>query len=110
LVSKGQEKKMRMVEMTCYSDVHEQFDEFANGNVQVGELPTWMHVGGKVAWYVYRGPYSELGSKGFSAFWKRFGEAKLEMAGPPGDVYVCSPDCHKEDKQSKMLTIRKRGK
>jgi hypothetical protein len=44
-------------------------------------------------------------SKGFSAFWKRFGEAKLEMDGSPGDVYVCSPECHEEDKQTKMLTI-----
>jgi len=24
---------------------------------------------------------------------------------PPGDVYVCSPDCHEEDKQNKILTI-----
>jgi len=31
------------------------------------ELPNWMHVSGKVAWYVFQGPYSELGSKGFSA-------------------------------------------
>jgi len=65
--------------MTCCSDVHKQFDKFANGKVQVGELPKWVHVSGKVAWYAYQGPNSELGSKGFSTFWKRFGEAKLEM-------------------------------
>jgi hypothetical protein len=94
-----------MVGMTCCSDVHKQFDKFANGKVQVGELPKWMHVSGKIAWYVYQGPYSELGSKGFSTFWKRFREVKLEMDGPPGDVYVCSPECHEEDKQAKMLTI-----
>jgi len=41
-------------------------DKFANGKVQAGELPNWMHVSGKVAWYVFQGPYSELGSKGFS--------------------------------------------
>ena len=68
--------------MTCCTDVHKQFDKFANGKVQVGELPRWTHVHGKVAWYVYQGPYSELGSKGFNTFWKRFGEAKLEMDGP----------------------------
>jgi hypothetical protein len=56
-----------MVDMTCCSDVHKQFDKFANGKVQAGELPNWMHVSGKVAWYVFQGPYSELGSKGFSA-------------------------------------------
>jgi len=91
--------------MTCCTDVHKQFDQFANGKVQVGELPRWTHVHGKVAWYVYQGSYSELGSKGFNTFWKRFGEAKLEMDGPPGDVYVCSPACHEKDKQTKMLTI-----
>lgn len=89
--------------MSCI-DIHKQFDKFANGKVQVGQLPEWMHVTGKVAWYVYQGPYSDL-PKGFDTFWKKFGEAKLQMAGAPGDVYICSPECHKEDKQVKMLTI-----
>ena len=53
--------------MACCSDVHKQFDKFANGKVQAGELPNWMNVSGKAAWYVFQGPYSELGSKGFSA-------------------------------------------
>ena len=90
--------------MTCCADVHKQFDRFANGKLQVGELPEWMHVSGKVAWYVYQGPYSEL-PKAFDTFWRKFGEAKVHMAGPPGDVYVCSPECHVEDRQAKMLTI-----
>jgi hypothetical protein len=87
------------------ADIHKQYDKFANGPIQVGELPKWMHVKGKVAWYVFQGPYSDLGPKGFGAFWKKFSEAKLKMAGPPGDVYVCSPESHKADKQAKMLTI-----
>lgn len=91
--------------MTCCGDVHKEYDKFANGPVQVGELPEWMHIKGKVAWYVYQGPYSELGLKGFSDFWKKFGNAKLKMAGAPGDVYICSPECHETDKQAKMLTI-----
>jgi hypothetical protein len=95
----------RKVRMTCCDDVHKQFDRLANGKVQIGELPQWTRVTGKVAWYVYQGPYSELGSKGFSTFWQKFGEAKLKMDGPPGDVYVCSPECHEKDKQAKMLTI-----
>jgi len=96
-----------MIEMTCCSDVHKQFDRFANGEVQVGELPKWMRVSGKVAWYVYQGSYSEISSKGFGVFWKKAEaiKAKLQMDGPPGDVYVCSPSCHEEDKQAKMLTI-----
>jgi hypothetical protein len=95
----------RLFGVTCCADVHKQFDRFANGEVQVGKLPEWMHVNGKVAWYVYQGPYSELGSKGFSEFWRKFRAAKLEVAGPPGDVYVCSPECHEADKQAKMLTV-----
>jgi len=91
--------------MTACNELHEQYDQYANGKVQVGELPKWMRVSGKVAWYIYQGPYSELGSKGFDEFWKKFGEAHLQMDGPPGDVYICSPDCHVEDKQTKMLTI-----
>jgi len=78
-----------MVDMTCCSDVHKQFDKFADGKVQVGELPKWMHVSGKVAWNVFQGPYSELGSNGFSAFWKRNGKAKLEMDGPP-EMFTCA--------------------
>ncbi len=100
----GEVQARGMARMTCCGDVHKQFDKFANQKVQIGELPKWMHVSGKVAWYVYQGPYSEL-SKGFSTFWEKFGEAKVEMNGPPGDVYVCSPRCHEKDKQAKMLTI-----
>jgi len=49
--------------MTCCSEVHKQFDKFANGKVQVGELPKWMHVRGQVAWFAYQGHYSELSYK-----------------------------------------------
>jgi hypothetical protein len=90
--------------MTCV-DLHKQYDKLANGAVQVGELPERMHINGKVAWHVFQGPYSELGPRGFTEFWKKFGKAKLKMAGPPGDVYICSPECHEADKQAKMLTI-----
>jgi len=60
--------------MTCCSDVHKQFDKFADGKVQVGELPKWMHVSGKVAWNVFQGPYNELGSKGFSVSGRDMGK------------------------------------
>ena len=91
--------------MTCCSKAHEQFDRFANGDVQVGKLPGQTLISGKVAWYVFQGPYSELGSRAFPTFWKKCDEAKLDMSGPPGDVYVCNPVCHEEDKQAKLLTI-----
>jgi hypothetical protein len=91
--------------MTCCTKADGDLDRFANGDVQVGELPESLHIRGKVAWYVFQGPYSELGSRGFPTFWKKCRDAKLDMSGPPGDVYVCNPACHEEDKQAKLLTI-----
>jgi len=84
--------------MTCCTDLHKQYGKLANGPIQVGELPGWMHLNGKVAWYVFQGPYSELGPRGFSDFWKKFSEAKLKITGAPGDVYICPPECHEADK------------
>lgn len=37
-------------------DVHRQFESFVNGDLQVGEMPDWMHTRGKCAWCVYQGP------------------------------------------------------
>ena len=91
--------------MTCCADMHKRFGKYANGDIQIGELPEDLHVRGRVAWYVYKGPYSELGSKGFAAFWAKYAEKKLKGTGAPGDVYICSPPCHKDDKQQEMLTL-----
>ena len=44
------------------ADIHRQFESLANGDVQIGELPEWLHVRGTCAWYVYQGPYSGLGN------------------------------------------------
>jgi hypothetical protein len=89
--------------MTCCTKAHEQFGRFANRDVQVG----YPHpsIREKVAWYVFQGPGKELGQKGWPAFWKKCREAKLDLDGPPGDVYVCNPHCHEEDKQAKLLTL-----
>ncbi|HYM38558.1 MAG TPA: hypothetical protein VEY12_00230 [Thermoplasmata archaeon] len=91
--------------MTCCEAIHEVFDAKANGNIEVGELPTWTHVRGQVAWYVYQGPYRDISTKGWDVFWRKFATANLKMEGAPGDVYACSPGCHKEDDQANMLTI-----
>jgi hypothetical protein len=40
--------------------VHGEYEGFANGKVQIGSLPGWMHVNGRVARYVFQGPYSQL--------------------------------------------------
>ncbi len=77
--------------------VHEKYDCFENGEVEQGVLPTWMHVNGKVASYVFQGSY-----RGLSEAWAKFGK-KLEsmetqkFAGPPGDVYPCDPVDHQGD-------------
>ena len=91
--------------MTCCEAMHKRFDSLANGEVQVGELPESTRVTGRVAWYVYQGAYREMTPKGWELFWRKFTTANLKMEGAPGDVYVCNPGCHKEDREEKMLTI-----
>ena len=76
------------------TDLHKEYDKLANGEVHTGELPAWMHVNGKVVWYVFQGPYSEL-SKGWSRFMKKaLAKKGSKVTGPPGDVYICSPEEH----------------
>lgn len=84
--------------------IHKEYDRLANGEVQVGELPPWMSIKGKVAWYVYRGPYGGLG-EAWGTFSEKVHAAKLEHGGPPGDVYVCDPKDHEADEHTKLLTI-----
>ncbi len=91
--------------MTCCEAMHKALDAKANGEIQVGELPEWAHVRGKVAWYVFQGPYQDLSTKGWDMFWRKFAAGNFTMEGAPGDVYACSPGCHKEDRGEKMLTI-----
>jgi hypothetical protein len=85
--------------------MHNEYGIYANGEIQIGELPENMHVKGKVAWYIYKGPYSTIGSKGWDVFWVKYAKKKLKGTGAPGDVYICSPPCHKEDNQQEMLTL-----
>ncbi len=91
--------------MTCCTEIHKALDAKANQEIQVGELPAWTHVTGRVAWYVYRGPYSEISANGWDVFWRKFAVANLKMEGALGDVYACSPGCHREDRGANMLTI-----
>jgi len=89
--------------LTSCDHVHRDYDPHANSQIQVGVLPEWMHVTGKVAWYVFQGPYSQL-PVGWNDFWAKFRSASLEITGPPGDVYVCAPEEHRGDEQ-KLTTI-----
>jgi hypothetical protein len=86
-------------------EFHKEYDRIANGPIQVGTLPAFLRVNGKVAWMVYAGPYRELGEKGFSAFWQKFRAANLTMDGPPGDIYVCPPEVHEVEGGKRMLTM-----
>jgi hypothetical protein len=86
-------------------DIHRQFDALANGALQVGELPAWTRVQGKVAWYVFQGPYGGM-SEGWRQFWHKYRDAKLgHFNGVPGDLYVCPPEMHEADHGAKLTTI-----
>ncbi|HEY7589201.1 MAG TPA: hypothetical protein VIB49_10725 [Thermoplasmata archaeon] len=90
--------------MSCCEEYHKAFDTLANREIQLGELPSFLPVRGRLAWYVYRGPYRDL-SGAWDLFWRKFTTKDVKMEGVPGDVYVCNPGCHKEDRQENMLTI-----
>lgn len=84
--------------------LHKDYDRLANAGVNVGELPRWMRVQGKVAWYVFEGPYSRL-AEGWDAFHRKVAATKrTDLVGPPGDVYVCDPNEHEADPE-KTITI-----
>ena len=89
--------------MKC-AEFHRQYNRHANGDVQVGELPPWMHVQGRVAWYVAQGPYSQL-SDMWQVFMGKVQGSKVPVLGPPGDVYVCDPEDHEADAQRTLITI-----
>ncbi|HKV90818.1 MAG TPA: hypothetical protein VJQ43_06465 [Thermoplasmata archaeon] len=84
---------------------HAEYDRLANGALQVGTLPKWMRVQGKVAWYVAQGPYSGL-PEAWQKFHHGLGAARAGRPdGPAGDVYVCDPDDHRTDGGRQLLTI-----
>jgi hypothetical protein len=84
---------------------HKQFDQLANGSLQVGNLPSWTRVQGKVAWFVWRGPLDMLG-EAWAFFHRKVRAAEPGRPdGPPGEVFICRPEDHVDDKQSKLLTI-----
>lgn len=91
--------------MTCCEAYHKAYDQLANREVHLGKLPDDLRVRGNVAWYVYQGPYAEMSEKAWPRFWEKVGAKHATPKGPPGDIYICSPDCHVQDHQTRMLTI-----
>ena len=90
--------------MAICDEVHKRYDALANKDVQVGELPEWMHVTGKVAWYAYQGPLSEMGAA-WGKFHKGVHADGHQPDGAPGDLYVCDPDDHPGEAQKTLITI-----
>jgi len=83
---------------------HRVFDPLVAKGIQVGNLPEWTCVIGKVAYRVLKGPYEQLPKA-----WADFPSQALDAAGspprgPPGDVYLCTPTDH-PDEPAKMLTL-----
>jgi hypothetical protein len=91
--------------MASCDAAHREFDRLANGEIQAGTLPERLHVQGRVAWFVHQGPYSGI-SRAFPAFMGNV-QAKFpgKICGPPGDVYVCSPDEHTGAQERSLTTI-----
>ena len=81
--------------MLSCNEFHKTNDRIANGEVQTGKLPPYMHVEGRVAWYVAQGPYSKLGDM-WREFMTKVRTQELPVLGPPGDIYVCDPQEHKD--------------
>ncbi len=90
--------------MALCDEFHLEYDRFANKDVQVGELPQWMHVRGTVAWYVAQGPYSELQAM-WQAFHAKVHAKGLDVHGAPGDVYACYPGDHTGERERTLSTV-----
>src|SRR2546427_1960038 len=76
--------------MPSCDEFHRANDRIANGEVQAGKLPPFMHVEGRVAWYVAQGSYSKLGEM-WREVMTKIRAQKLPVMGPPGGIYVCDP-------------------
>ncbi|MCI4348953.1 MAG: hypothetical protein L3J93_01875 [Thermoplasmata archaeon] len=61
---------------------------------------------GPVLWYVSQGPYSGLG-EAWSVFMRKARATfpSAELAGPPGDVYVCAPEDHAGSGAARLTTL-----
>ena len=90
--------------MRSCQTVHDEFEKYANGKVQIGSLPSWMHVDGQVAWYAFKGPYNSLPHAWREFLQKIRSLSEAKPYGPPGDVYACNPEEHKGDVNS-IITI-----
>jgi hypothetical protein len=85
-------------------EYHRCFDQLANGEIQTQELPSELHVRGKIAWWIYRGSHDGMG-EAWGVFGGKVRDAVgVEETGPPGDIYLCDPKDH-PGAWEEMLTV-----
>jgi len=85
--------------MASCDQAHAELDHVNAGTIQVGTLPGWTSVRGKVVWSLFKGGYDEL-PRAWESFMRE--APKDGVRGPPGDVYPCIPGEHSAER---MLTI-----
>jgi hypothetical protein len=90
--------------MANCDQAHKFLEPQVEKGIQIGQLPDWTCVTGKVAYRVLKGPYTQLAAAWGSFPQQALGTARSAPRGPPGDVYVCSPMDHPND-PGRMLTI-----
>lgn len=90
----------------CDPKIHERFRPLAEEDELIAGTLEDLRIRGNVLFKVHRGPYSKLGSA-WGDFFERFKDCQKEwaVAGPPGDLYVCSPAAHAEDGFRELLTV-----
>src|SRR2546428_5774336 len=90
--------------MPSCDEFHRANDRIANGEVQAGKLPPFMHVEGRVAWYVAQGSYSKLGEM-WREVMKKNPAQKVPGVGPPWGIYVFDPGGDKDPPET-LSTIK----
>lgn len=70
--------------MTSCEVLHARFDAIASGPLRVGELPESFHLRGRMAWYVYQGPYRELSERGLARCHAEGSVVRREASRPSG--------------------------
>ena len=91
--------------MAVCEAAHQRFDPLANGDLQIGTLPAWTRIRGRVAWSVWRGPLDMLGEAWVFFHRKVRASNPRQADGPPGEIFLCRPEDHAGDGQTKLLTI-----
>src|SRR3989442_2738751 len=94
--------------MPSCDEFHRANDRIANGEVQAGKLPPFMHVEGRVAWYVAQGSYSKLGEMWREVLTKNRAP-KIPGVGAPGGNYSFDPAGDQGNRQTRLPLLSGRA-